>query len=1294
MKARFFILALSLFVLALPLQAQNPPRPSPPQAPVVLKGKPVFHPFSNNTGISQKSTRQVVMDRQGLLWVAALDNENGLAYLSGDRWVQVEIPGREPTDLIRTLLSTSDGSLWVGQDRRIVRYRNGEWTTFIPTIEKGKFTRIDHLVEEPRNDGSLCLWMSCAGGLYRLELSKNEADPPRWEKFGPNINPTVSVAFGTLLSGTDREQKPYLWIGTKQHGLVRYDGHRWEIFNQQNVGLPSDSIRSLFETTQPDGTPILWIGTDNAGLVRYDGKTWTTFDTRNSPLPNNSIQALATTFNARGDEFLWIGTYGGGLVRLPMMTPELPEKWEVFDVRNSSLPNNVVWALFPDPGPRGHGIWIGTESGVVRVVEGQWEMLDTLTAPVPNSGVYCFLETATPDGRSVIWMGSRNGGIVRWTAPADPRSAGEWKTFDLENSGFFHDRVTALVNIHESDGRRVVWAGTYTEGLAIFENERWRVEPLPQFGPFGKFIRSIHETRNPDGSHTQWVGTRDGGLLRREKGQWTRIQPGDDGFPDKTIWFLIEADLPGGGGRTIWVATGNGITYLKGNRWVSFDTAGTPPSVNHPTSLLETVGTDGRHFLWTASMSGGVSRLDLSDPAARWIQPEKRPDQPIPPGVIYALATDRQQAVYIFAQGGAVRLTPKGKAQKGFGDYEYRHFTTEDGMPSNESNLNATMLDSRGRIWVGMVAGVGIFNPADYLPPKENDVLFLERARFGPENEALKDGAVLSHDRNKVSFTFSLLNYYRASDTRYRCQLVGVDPAPSGWTSAPSREYTNLGAGNYIFKVWAKNADGKEIGPILTSFSVKPAPWRSLPAYFIYALAFVFGLYLFLKVRTMALQKLNQNLEQRVAERTTELERTIVLLKEAQAQIENRNERLRHSQKMETIGQLAGGIAHNFNNILAIILGYSELLLSETPAENPSSKPLKAIDKAAKRGRDLVKKLMAFSRKTETRPETLDLNKIVRSTISIVEQVIGGRCVIQADLEPFPAVIRIDRQELEQALLNLFINARDAMTAGGVIRVKTSPPIREGTPVTPTGRFVRFTSAGKSPVLEDGTPGPFPEECTYVRLTISDSGVGMSDDVMAHLFEPFFTTKEEGKGTGLGLATVFGAVMGAGGFIEVESSLGEGTHFRLYFPLIEEDVNLLMLSGSGKFDILRQYRGNTETVLVIEDEPEVRDYISQILLAMNYQVIAAPDGSTGLNHLRTQGEGISVVLMDLVLPGLSGIDLAKTIRGERPDLPVLSMSGNNEKPTHSAGVQTHLEKPFTAESLLQAVKFGLSGINP
>jgi two-component system, cell cycle sensor histidine kinase and response regulator CckA len=246
----------------------------------------------------------------------------------------------------------------------------------------------------------------------------------------------------------------------------------------------------------------------------------------------------------------------------------------------------------------------------------------------------------------------------------------------------------------------------------------------------------------------------------------------------------------------------------------------------------------------------------------------------------------------------------------------------------------------------------------------------------------------------------------------------------------------------------------------------------------------------------------------------------------------------------------------------------------------------------------------------------------------------------------------------------------------------------------PSGRFFRFTQEGKSLSGGNGKPEPFPDGRGYVRLTISDSGMGMSDEVIAHLFEPFFTTKEEGKGTGLGLATVFGAVMGAGGFIEVESALGAGTQFRLYFPLVEEDANSLLLSGSTKFDILRQYRGNTETVLVIEDEPEVRDFISQVLQAMNYRVIAAEDGSTGLNYLRTQGESISVVLLDLVMPGISGIDLAKTIRGERPDLPVLSMSGNNEKPTHSAGVQTHLEKPFTAESLLQAVKFGLSGILP
>ncbi len=1290
MKARFFIAVLLFLVFVPQLRAQAPPSPSDRSAS--LRGKPIFRPYSNNTGISQKSTRRVVLDQRGMLWVAALDSENGLAYLSGNRWVTEEIPGRTRTDFIRSLLSGSDGSLWVGHDKGVARFKEGEWTTFTPTEEPGKFVKIEYLAEESRPDGAFCLWMSGEHGLYRLVLPKNDASPPQWDRFGPRLPPDASLSFGTLLSNRDKSGNPYLWVGTRQDGLVRFNGREWKIINRENSGLASDSIRCLYETVSPDGTVILWIGTDNAGLVRYDGNTWTTFDVRNSPLPNNSIHSLATTVDAHGAEFLWIGTYGGGLARVGLNSPGVPDQWETFDVRNSSLPSNVVWSLYSDSTSSGrHGLWIGTESGLVRVVAGQWETLDARTARVPNSGVYCFLESATSDGRTVIWMGSRTSGLVRWTAPADPRSPGEWKTFDVENTGFFHDRITALANIHEPDGRLTIWAASYIEGLAVFENERWRMETFPQFRAFGKFIRAIYETRRPDGTYIQWVGTRDGGLLKREKGQWSQIVKGTDGFPSQTVWALTEADLPGGGGRTIWAGTSDGVAYLKGNRWETYG-GPLPNATRYPTSLIESVGNDGRRFLWAASMAGGISRLDLSEPDGRWLAPEAGPDQPIPTGVIYALATDRNRSVYVFSQNGAVKLTPKGTNQTSFRDYDRRLFTTEDGLPSNESNLNAALLDHLGRIWVGTVAGVGIFNPADDVVPKENDVLILEQARFGPDGERLKDGAVLPYDRNKVSFTFPLLNYYRASETRYRCQLVGVDAAPSGWFANPVREYTNLGAGKYVFKVWAKNADGKEIGPILTTFSVKPAPWKSWPAYFFYAVAFGFGLYLFLRARTMALERLARNLEQRVAERTLELEQTIALLKDAQAQVENKNERLRHSQKMETIGQLAGGIAHNFNNILAIIIGYSELLLSETNPGHPSTRPLKAIDKAAKRGRDLVKKLMAFSRKTETRPEPLDLNKIVRSTISIVEQVIGGRCVIQADLDPFPAVIRIDRQELEQALLNLFINARDAMASGGAIRVTTSPPLREITGGGASGRSVRFTPEGKSTSGKGEKPGPFPEERGYVQLTISDSGVGMSDEVIAHLFEPFFTTKEEGKGTGLGLATVFGAVMGAGGFIEVESALGEGTHFRLYFPLIEENVDSLLLSGSAKFDILRQYRGNTETVLVIEDEPEVRDFISQVLQAMNYRVIAAEDGSTGLKHLRTQGENISVVLMDLVLPGLSGIDLAKTIRGERPDLPVLSMSGHNEKPTQSAGVQTHLEKPFTAESLLQAVKFGLSGI--
>jgi signal transduction histidine kinase/CheY-like chemotaxis protein/ligand-binding sensor domain-containing protein len=1286
MKVRLFLTFALVLAALVPVIAQGPA----PDHAARLKGQPVFRPFTNNSGLAQKTIRKVVRDTDGRLWVSSLDSANGLAYLSGERWVSVQVPGCDRGFHVHSLLAGSDGSLWVGHDKGVSHLRNGVWESFTPPGGAVNTLKIQHFAEDRRPDGKLRIWMSREDGIYRLDPPTGAGESPVWMHFGPFIAPNVTVKFSVLLVGQDRRGDSFLWVGTLQSGLARFDGRKWEVFDRGNSGIPSDSIRCLLETSAPDGKRILWVGTDNGGIARFDGETWQSSNTRTSPLPNNSVQALATTVDATGAESLWVGTYGGGLVRVGLADQKLGPQWDIYTLSNSTLPNDIIWTLLADPRAHRQSLWIGTESGLVRFSEGQWLTVDTRSSPLPKSSVYSFLETKTPDGRNVLWMGTRNGGIVRWTGPSAGKSDGEWKRFDIDNTGLFHDRVTRMALIHEPDGQTRVWAASFHEGLAIFENERWRLDKLPKFESFGPFIRTLLETRGKDGTYVQWAGTRDGGLLKRVNGRWERITKGTDGFPSNAVWALVEADVPGGGDRTVWAATGSGVTYLKDNRWITFTHENSKLPVGFQNSLLETTGTDGRHFLWISSMTSGAIRLDLSETEPKWLTFDVSGEKCLPTNFVYGLATDRLNGVYFCTQNGVVRLIPKGQRQDTLADYDLQLFTTEDGLASDESNLNATLLDGGGRILTGTVSGVSIFNPVEYIPPPDGNPLVLEQAVFGPENTRLQDGGVLAHDENMVRFTFSLLQYYRASATRYRFQLVGLDPQPSPWTATPAKEYTNLGAGRYTFKVWAKDVDGHETGPTSISFTVRNAPWRSLPAYLLYGVVLLIGAYLLLRGRTLALHRLNDTLESRVTERTAELAKTIALLQQAQAEVEIKNEQLRHSQKMETVGQLAGGIAHNFNNILAIIVGYSELLLNQTPADAATIRPLKAIDKAAKRGRDLVRKLMSFSRKADTRPEVIDLNASVLGTISIVEQIIGSRCILETRIDQLPAAIRIDRQELEQAFLNLFINARDAMPRGGTIRVSTERVTGGGT-VPATGRFVRYTKDGRA--IPDAN-GQFPSlnGQNFICLSVGDSGVGMNDDVLEHLFEPFFTTKEEGKGTGLGLATVFGGVTRGGGFIEVESAVGVGTVFRLYFPLIEDPGAALSLSGSGKFDTLAIFRGNSETILLVEDEPEVREFITQALESSGYRVLAAENGQIGLERFRANSDRIALVLTDVIMPGLGGLELAKTIRLENRMVPIISMSGNDDPPTSSSGIRTHLDKPFTAKTLLQAVKYSLTGV--
>ena len=375
-------------------------------------------------------------------------------------------------------------------------------------------------------------------------------------------------------------------------------------------------------------------------------------------------------------------------------------------------------------------------------------------------------------------------------------------------------------------------------------------------------------------------------------------------------------------------------------------------------------------------------------------------------------------------------------------------------------------------------------------------------------------------------------------------------------------------------------------------------------------------------------------------------------------------EQFRQAQKLESIGRLAGGVAHDFNNLLTVILSSAEALKEGFPVG--SSTPLELADEihaAGQRAAQLTRQLLAFSRKQAIAPAPVDLNEVVRGIETLLRRVLGEDVALVVRLEPATSVVRCDRNQVEQAILNLAINSRDAMPGGGTLTL-------EAANVQVDERLV--------------AAHPFMRAGPYCRLTVSDSGVGMGPEVKAHVFEPFFTTKPQGKGTGLGLATVYGIVKQAGGFILLSrSEVGRGTSFDLYFPLTAEPAPPAEEPPS------RSVQG-TETILVVEDDPQVRTVTVRSLASGGYQVRVASCGLEALEVASRHAGPLELLLTDVIMPGLNGRALADELRRRRPGLRVLYMSGYPQEVVSQARVLDSgaevLPKPFTAATLLQAVR--------
>jgi PAS domain S-box-containing protein len=375
---------------------------------------------------------------------------------------------------------------------------------------------------------------------------------------------------------------------------------------------------------------------------------------------------------------------------------------------------------------------------------------------------------------------------------------------------------------------------------------------------------------------------------------------------------------------------------------------------------------------------------------------------------------------------------------------------------------------------------------------------------------------------------------------------------------------------------------------------------------------------------------------------------------------------LRQAQRLEVVGQLAGGIAHDFNNLLTAIRGYSELVRHNLGPKDRNRADLDQVVLASDRAVELTRQLLAFSRRQVLQPRIVDPGELVAGVAPMLRRLLGEHIELVTYAGPDLGRVKVDPSQFEQIIVNLAVNARDAMPEGGKLRIET------------TNVKLGMAYATSHPGV---TPGP------YVALTVSDTGSGMSEAVKAHIFEPFFTTKEPGQGTGMGLATVYGIAQQSGGSIYLYSEPGHGTSFKIYLPRVDDEA------GAALPAPIAATPTGSETILLVEDEPAVRDYAARILSEQGYVVLEASNGAAALALVAAHPSAIELLVTDMVMPGLQGHQLSKQLSVIRPDLRVLYVSGFTENSVVDHGVVgegiAFLPKPYTVEALGQAVRLVL-----
>jgi PAS domain S-box-containing protein len=1136
----------------------------------------------------------------GRLWVATTGE--GI-FLITDDTIGKKIPTRgfEPGS-IRDISPSRGGLPWVATDDGLARV--GRDTVLIHVAGSDSSHDARAVLEDRRGR----VWLGTRDGLFRLE----DGQLVQATESGPLRN--------TLIRDIEEDRDGNLWVATSGAGLFRLTGNRWEQLSVEH-GLPSDDLHVLAIDDRGD----LWVGTGAGLALVYEGDVLPI-----TPAEGLSSAVTLPIMEDRGGR-LWVGTFNGGVTRID------GDETTVLGVADG-LPHDVVLSLAEDATGR---VWIGTRGGIAIFDR------DRVTGPPPGVPSSESVLALLYGRRGMMWVGTTNGvyaigdGNVRFFGPAE---------------GLVNPWVLSLYEAR--DGSLLVG----TQGGGAYTIRGTRVYPVASAaGSDASVVISFHEME--DG--TLWMGTATG-LLRVGHGE--RVLLGRaEGLPD-----LVANRILSDGRGELWIGSNRGV-YRVSIAQLDSVADGTRARIS-PRLFTE------RDGMPASETNGGFHPAGWRGRTGQLFFPTMEGVAVFDPALIASKAVALRVVIEGIDAASADAETPRGTdLPPDVSDLSisYTALDFRDGDRA-EFQYRLTGYDTawvyagerRTAYYTRLPPGQYSFAVQARLPGQAwqtADPLsfrlrphFYETYWFRVTAVLLAILLVLGLHRWRVNILrkreMELLELVRARESaeqRYReifenaREMVVILDAESRITEANGEACRTLGRELKAL-----------IGVSLDSLAVDGEAAEGGPG----PLARIAAEQRLLKLTLFRPDGSAVQVEASVRELTEDGQSIgFQLIGRDTTERHVLEDRLRHSQRMEAVGLLAGGVAHDFNNILSVISGYATLALQGLEPSDPLREDVLEISEAAGRAATLTHQLLAFSRNQTLQPRIIQLNDVVVGMEKLLRRLIGDDIEFAVDVARDLWHVMADPGQMEQVITNLAVNSRDAMPMGGHLRIETR------------NRVLTPSSHGHGEIV----PGE------YVVLSVTDTGSGITSEVRERIFDPFFTTKATGTGTGLGLATVHGIVKQSGGHVGVKSTVGEGSTFEIFLP---RDRGTPAPSREPAPDP-KPGQGH-ETVLVVDDEESVRRLVCRVLERSGYRVIEAASPMDALTESSAaSARSIDLLLTDVVMPQMSGPDLAERMRESYPALKIIFMSGyTDEKLASRVITHTLLRKPFGPTDLLSKVR--------